>query len=330
MTDEEYFAHPAISNSKLGLINRKQGGSPLKYILGFDEKDSYRKALETGTNIHLAILEPKRYVVSDTMKPSGKIAPVVERIFHHRDKGLSILDSIEKACQEVNYGQSYKPETRLKNVIEGGLLYYVFLRTKDNKVCMAADVYESVTKAVNSIQANAEAMYCLNPPERDVFNENAYFQTVTVTITNPMLGLDTDVELMLKCKIDNWSIDRVNKIVTLNDLKSTSSPIDLFDGYLEEFPHPRYIMGSFQKWRYYRQMAMYLDILRHNVEKMVGLGFTFEVNMIVVETRHPYQSRVFKVCDQTLEYGRKEYKELLKDAAYVSLFGADVQNTQVI
>lgn len=328
MSDLDYFAHPGVSNSKLSLINYKQGGSQVKYTMGFDEEKAYRKSLETGTNIHLAILEPSRYIVSETIKPSGKVGPVMERIIHHR-KQMSILDSINKACEEVDYGQSYMLKTRLDK-LKSGWEYYKFLRKANDMICMSEDVFEAVTKAVESLRANQEATTLLNPMERDVFNEHAYFKEYALQI--PVSGMDFPMPttLTLKCKIDNWSIDYVNKIVTLNDLKSTSNSIDLFDGYLEEYPVPRYVVGSFQKWHYYRQMAFYLDILASHVQKHYGKGYIFECNMIVVETRPPYQSRVFPVSRETLEYGRKEYQRLLIEVGKVEALGAEDVKIQPI
>lgn len=65
-------------------------------------------------------------------------------------------------------------------------------------------------------------------------------------------------------KADNWTIDKDNKIITLNDLKTT--------GHLLE----QFMNGSFWNFHYHRQMGMYLWMLlqfcKKNMDTLLKTG----------------------------------------------------------
>ena len=105
-------------------------------------------------------------------------------------------------------------------------------------------------------------------------------------------------------KADNWTIDKDNKIITLNDLKTT--------GHLLE----QFMNGSFWNFHYHRQMGMYLWMLLQ-----FSKDWTFQANIIAVETTGSNRASVFNIDSDILNIGRLEFCRLLKMVAYCEING---------
>ena len=143
------------------------------------------------------------------------------------------------------------------------------------------------------------------------YNEDALFMDYAV------MYKDKVVILKYKMKIDNWTIDTENKVLTLNDLKTSYKPAAWF-------MNPEY--GSMYHYHYYRQFALYGDILQ--LYCMKEYGFTpktwdFKANVLVVSTSDPYESQCYPISDKLIRKGRCEYMQLLKRVAYYEMFGYD-------
>jgi hypothetical protein len=115
-------------------------------------------------------------------------------------------------------------------------------------------------------------------------------------------------------KADNWTIDLENKIITLNDLKTTGH-------LLYQFMEPG---GSFEIFSYSRQFAYYIWVLLRYCEKKYGYNseeWTVKCNVIVVETTSTNSVGVYPINKEVLEQGRKEFCKLLKMVAYCEMNG---------
>lgn len=142
------------------------------------------------------------------------------------------------------------------------------------------------------------------------FNEDTIFLDVIVTYKNRLYST-----LHLKMKADNWTIDVNNEVLTLNDLKTTSKPLNWF-------MNPDY--GSFYKYHYYRQFALYITMLQYYCVKEYGFNknWTTNMNILAVNTVD-YSTRLFNITQDQLKKGRKEYEHLLKMITYYKLFGVN-------
>lgn len=168
-----------------------------------------------------------------------------------------------------------------------------------------------VNTCLYNLKANRQVKNLINPT--DIFgdpilsyNEDAFFITLNGTYQ------DKSCQLKLKMKADNWSIDLDNKIITLNDLKTTSSMI------------PDFMESSFEHFYYYQQFAFYSWILRRFAEKEYGFNkeeWTFNCNVIVVSTKGEHNTGVFKISSDHLERGRKLFCKLLKMVAFCEMNG---------
>ena len=68
--------------------------------------------------------------------------------------------------------------------------------------------------------------------------------------------------------------------------------------------------GSFQRYNYYRQLAVYLILLKKALPQYSD--YSYNCNMLVVEALPDYKSDIFKVSLKHLQQGLEEFKNLLK------------------
>lgn len=277
----EYFKDKRVSNSSLSYINPEQGGSARKFK---DYLDGNLAHLETpslyhGSMIHKFLLEPETFAVADVERPSDTIVKIIEMVYDIT-KG-EIDTDIDKhheyifgSAKELNYGQTWKPDTLIKKVIDQGKEYYDFLLRADGKVCIDQKMAGMLSAIKDSISTHKAATNLLFTGEGE--NESEYFW-----------GPNKEY----KSKIDRYQ--KTGTKVNLIDLKTTSKSIEMF-------------RDSFEYYQYDRQMAFYVDALEDN------FMLVDKVYIIAVETTGYYQVRVFEISKNLIEEGRKKYKDLLE------------------
>lgn len=315
ISDEEYFSDSYkdyISNSRLKLINPDQGGCPSLYKKGFPNTTTQSLAL--GSAVHELFLQPDVFKLGDECnKPSAKLGQVIDKIISYRRAGWNIHNSIITSCEEVDYYKNNLNNKRIKSIIESGLEYYnkckgildksiILLSNKDRNTCI---------ECLNKLQNNPSIMNLIQP--HDIFgdpiesyNEDALFINIIGTYNNK------ECLLKLKMKADNWTIDIDNKIITLNDLKTTGHLLSQF------------MTDSFLRFHYPRQMGFYMWILLQYCKQAYGYNskeWTSKANIIAVETTSNNQAGIFNINSEILNSGRKEFCRLLKMVAYCEING---------
>lgn len=337
VSDEDYFGErwkDYISNSSLKLINPDEGGNPRKFLTGFKEKFN-TASLELGTSVHRMVLEKDKYYVNDVEKPDGKAGNVLDRYFQLTQEGVPDEQALIQACNELDYYTKSLTQKRLDNLLESGKPYLDYLIEQsacESCITLSSEMKTRLDLCLSSLKGNTLIQDLLNPGVEN-YNEDVLISEVTATLASddPMDFEDIKIDMKLKAKIDNWSVDTVNKILTLNDLKTTGGSISNFSGTIFETQglsgevFVKRAEGSFQKFRYYRQMAMYAHMLKSYAEEKYGFdeSWTFNVNMLVVETNAPYLSHVFTVSDPWLNKGKHEFIQLVKRIAYHKVNGFD-------
>lgn len=329
MSDEEYFSSKYkeyISNSRLGLLNPEEGGSIEKYLTGF--KSDYSDSFELGSAVHSVVLQPDFYFISKLDKPTGKLGLFVDTVFSLRSQGMKIKDAVNKASEKANYYSGSLSDTRFKTAVKKSIDYYL-QRIKREELEDKTPLYlsktmkEKVDSCMNGLLNNKQAIGLLYPEglltQPEIFNEYAIFCEIEV-ITN-----DETYRLKLKGKLDNFTIDHENSVITLNDLKTTGKPAGFFMGnMIKEMDESgeykeRWIDGSFQKYHYYRQVAMYLWLLNAVVQAKWGYVYKLKSNIVLVETIPNFRSKVCKVNNGYIKKGLAEFKQLLIHVAKCKL-----------
>ena len=318
MTDAEYFSEKYseyISNSKLGLFNEEQGGSFEKYEGGF--KEEYSESFELGTAIHSMLLQPDSYHIANINKPSGKLGIFAQEVFKLRQSGLKIKDALTQASINANYYSKQFTDKRIKTAIKGSLDFYLkrihFQGELDKETIFLSNSLKSKYDECMVSAFSEEVMKILYPEalfqEVEIYNEYAIFCEVEVITDDGEI-----IRVKLKGKLDNFTINHETETITLNDLKTTGSPIKYFMGnsVIDRDSGERvWYNGSFQKYRYYRQMGMYWWLLQCAIRELYNYEYKSKVNMVVIETIPPFGSKIFPVSNKYITSGLNEFKKLL-------------------
>lgn len=320
ISDEEYYCGERfanhISNSKGGLISPYSDGSPEKYLKGFDPtpNDAFKK----GTFVHQLILEKDKYTVSELTKPSAKLGDAVDAAITLRGTGKGIYESIVEGCIIANYYKKNVSDKIVKQVLSAGFPYFMgLLHTKENELIIPSNMKSQILNAVKSIKKNNKAMSVLNRGAEMNHNED-------VLIAKAVILDDEGKQIVIpvKAKLDNWSYGL--DTLYLNDLKTTGKPVFYFSGY---HTSEGFVEGSYHKFCYCRQMAMYGDLLYNWVKQSNPIN-EFLVHIITVEVfNNAPTSKVFRVSNQSLEEGRIQYQDFLKRIAFHDKYGYDVNIT---
>lgn len=309
LTDEEYFSDDYkdyISNSSLSLLDPTNGGSIKKFREGY--KSDYNESFELGTAIHLECLQKGEYQILDIGKPTSKLGLFSEKLYDLRQKGLPIYKAIQEASIEANYYANKLNDKKIKNALQQLLPFYIErMKLEEGKyIFLPNRVYEKYLLSMKSINSNKRFLEKLNPNDElvddiEIFNEYAILCEIEF---NGRI-------IKFKGKLDNFTIDHENKKIVLNDLKTTGKSIKYFMGnYIYDDEGNRsWYSGSFQRYNYYRQMAVYVILLKAALPQYSD--YTFNCNMLVVETLPDYKSEVFKVSLKHLLQGKEEFLNLL-------------------
>ena len=317
ISDELYFSaryKHCTSNSKLKLINPEQSGSPKEYFEGgFGPKTS---SLAMGTCVHVATLEPEEFKLAPAIgRPTAKLGDTLDAIIKYRKKGYSIYNSIVQACKECDYYTNCV-DTKIRMILEKGLKYYLKASKLDKDTIILPDAdREKCLASIKSLKNNRLVQSILHPTDPfgdpiPSFNEEAFFADYVVIVDGKA------VIIPFKLKIDNWTIDEDNKVLTLNDLKTSGKVVNWFMN--EEW-------GSFTKYHYDRQFLCYADILKKYCESEFGFdeSWDFKANVCVVETFGEHNSKCFKIPEKRMETARPEFEKLMKMIGYYTIYGYD-------
>lgn len=325
MSDEEYFSEKYkdyISNSKLSLLNPEQDGSQEAYEAGFVSK--YSESFELGSAIHAIVLQPDYFHISEVFKPNAKLGYFADKVYELLKSGMSLEDAVIKGSQKADYYAKGLSKARKDSAIEACSNYWEEREKWENEfleklkseskqpLYLSTSIFDKFQQCMSGVSKSKfnKILY----PEGNVesYNEYAILADIKVTFD------EKEVILKIKGKLDNFTIDHDNQIITLNDLKTTGKPVAYFMGNfvkVENQDEKVWYDGSFQKFHYFRQMALYLWLLNAAVYQFRKLSYKCKANMLVIETIPEYKSRVCAVNKKNIEKGLNEFKNLIISVA---------------
>lgn len=283
------------------------------YVLKQQEDRKETKALREGSLIHLLILEPnefeQRFVISldELVKDKQKIildsaftfarrgfyswsemeghgrlvdAPFVE-VENIRSYLILILDMM----RANDYYQALKDdkertgdEKRLEKILTPQAEeYWEFLKKKEGRILITQESYEFCHKAASLISGNPEyrEVMGLDPQEGvEVYNEwELKFDT-------PSKGFG------IKGILDNVVVNHKEKLIILNDIKTTSKSLNEF------------AKESIQHFGYDIQLAIYVSLIALKFTGLMNQGYNVQVGIITVSSYG--ESYRFCVSEETL------------------------------
>lgn len=307
--DDVYFSEYSkeyISNSRLGKLVKEGVEAFFK-----NEPSPYNPSFETGSLIHQQVLQPESFeVIEGVFKPTAKAGLMAEALYK-ADGTTPTDDEIKSMSYKIGYYKDKLTSNRLKEFRTKAEPYwrdrFIYEQNnpfkKGNKKRIYTDErnFELLTNCLRTLNENQDIQKLLHP---------------TGIVDSPITGnektilLDIQMEIpeykpkiyKLKAKLDNFSIDTEENIITVNDLKTCGKPISYFNPV---------------QYSYQREIAFYSWLLKlvsnkfYNIEKP-----TIKGNFLVVSTVPEYDTCVYPMTPKLFKSGIEEIKYLLRCVAY--------------
>lgn len=318
ISDEEYFGEKYkehISNSKLKLINPKEGGSPESYLQGLPFTAS--DAFYFGSAVHELVLQPESFkLVESVDRPTAKAGFMADELFTtYKKKGLVEFTDVVKASDKISYYKGKMDRDKYNALIQKILPYFEqrlsYENNNDHNGAIYLDVKsrDKLKSCLTNIKNHEGIQELLNP--KGLMSKPTSCNEATILLdVKCVTPSKEEVVLHLKGKLDNYTLDWETGTITLNDLKTTGHLVEDFG------------KDSFYKYHYYRQMGMYgwlLHLANKAIYKIPDL--TFKCNMLLVSSIPPCNCGIYKVTNSHIQKGVQEFSDLLKRVAHLELYG---------
>ena len=311
ISDAEYFSPKygeCISNSRLGLLNPRQGGSPESFFTGFKD-EGFISSLVIGSAVHELVLQNESFELAPALgKPTAKMGAMADELYPVWLKHPIRTSDITEASNKINYYKGKLTPDRIKQVNEQCIPYWKArkkLVSNSNKELIYLDdkSRDTVYNCVESLTNNPQVQELLHPSgliDAPIsLNENALLLDVQAECPNGKTFI-----MHLKAKLDNFTIDLESDTVVVNDVKTIGKVVSEID-------------SNISKYHYSRELAMYLFLLRLYVIKEYGIeNPTMKANYLVVSTVPQYYTKVRAMTKKECYEGLHEFRTLLRYAAY--------------
>jgi hypothetical protein len=267
-----------------------------------DKTDLY---LINGKVIHCLLLDDgsfdKTFVVSPDNLPTGNNKLVVDRIYARVQEGPGWLKDytieILEILKQINLHQSLKTdEQRLEKLInDQNHNYFEYLKVREGRDVIDQETLTSCKESVAILRNNAKVCQLLHCGEEG--NEQ-------VTIMNEVkmeLDLGEVYPFGLKGILDSLVINNTEKVIYINDLKTTGKTISEFRDTIEYY-------------NYWLQAAIYIMMVRQHYIKLLEDGYTIKFCFIVIDKYN--QIYPFEVSDLTMNTWTDRLSDVLRIAEY--------------
>ena len=311
ISDAEYFSPKYgeyISNSRLGLLNPRQGGSPESFFTGFKD-EGFISSLVIGSAVHELVLQNESFELAPALgKPTAKMGAMADELYPVWLKHPIRTADITEASNKINYYKGKLTPERIKQVNEQCIPYWKArkqLVSNSNKELIYLDdkSRDTVYNCVEALTNNQQVQELLHPSgliDAPIsLNENALLLDVQAECPNGKTFI-----IHLKAKLDNFTIDLESDTIVVNDVKTIGKVVSEID-------------SNISKYHYSRELAMYLFLLRLYVIKEYGIeNPTMKANYLVVSTVPQYYTKVRAMTKKECYEGLHEFRTLLRYAAY--------------
>lgn len=307
--DDVYFRDynkEYISNSRLGKLVKEGVESFFK-----NEPSPYNPSFETGSLIHQQVLQPESFeVINDIFKPTAKAGLMADALYKP-DGTFPNDDEIKSQSYIIGYYKDKLTSNRIKEFRDKAEPYWrdrfiyetnnPFKEGDKKRIYTDKRNFEILQGCLKTLNENSEIQKLLNPEgiveKPIIMNEH----TVLMDIKMEIPEYEPKI-YKLKAKLDNFSIDTEEGIITVNDLKTTSRPAVQFDATF---------------FSYQREIAFYSYLLKQIAKKYYNLeNPQIKGNFLVVSTIPEYNTLVYPMTPKLFKSGIEEVKYLLRCVAY--------------
>ena len=277
------------------------------YILK-EREDNVAAHLVAGRAIHCLLLEgdtfEDQFIITPDKLPTANNKMITDQCFKtylgQSDKTLT-LDDFEQVILDtlvsIDLHQKLKTdESRIEKLLtESNKKYFEYLKSKGDKTLISQEMYNTSVEAVEFLKADDKVMSLLQFGESStdtfkVLNEEFLY----MELNNYNFGL--------KGVLDNVVIDYDNKMLFVNDLKTTSKPIQDF-------------ADSVEYYNYWIQATIYKKLAIANYLKGLDIkDWNIFVTFIVIDKFNMVYP--FQVSNETLTKWENNFEAILEEVDY--------------
>lgn len=283
-----------------------------EYVLG-DRETRDESYLTEGRLIHCLLLEPKKFedqfIVMTGKMPSENTKIVVDRVFeHHKElektggqKGTSLADyrdAVIDILLDINLHQKLTTDDQrfAKIYTPDANIYWDFLNKSKGKQIVDTQMHEKCVAVVEKIKSNSKISNLLQ------INRDAEWWSTTDVFNEIPLEMDLKRHPFgIKGVVDNLVIDPINKIIRINDFKTTSKTLSDFK-------------ETILFYNYQIQAAVYNLLVINKYSDLIAEGYKIEFRFIVVDKNQ--QVHCFMISPETMKEWMSELQEVLTIASY--------------
>ena len=236
---------------------------------------------------------------------------------YKKTQGISVTnDIILEASDKCDYYKDKMSDKKIEKVLADCTQYWYDRKAfekenNDTRTPIFTDPknHAKLKICLESLNSDTQIQSLLNPEgllEQPIIgNEIAFLIDVLVEAPEHKPFI-----LKIKSKLDNYSIDKEEGIITVNDLKTTG---DLINNFAK---------GALIKYHYYREMALYSWLLTMAAKKNYNIeNPKIKSNFLVVETIPNFNTKVVPMTRELFNKGFKEFTYLLKLVAFYCMHG---------
>lgn len=314
ISDAEYFGKhysEYISNSRLGLLKTKGAKA---FFKGLAANQEYNPSFQFGSWLHMKVLQPENFdFIEGIHTPTAKAGLMALELYH--DDGTTPTDDeIKAASYKIGYYKDKLTSSRITELRDKCNQFWrdkyiydqknPFKKGDRERIYTDEKSYNLLKCCLESINKNNDFNKLLHPEGLTEDPYSANEQTILMDVQIEIPGYDS-VIYKLKSKLDNFTIDKEENVITVNDLKTTSKLAKDFD--------PTF-------FSYQRELGMYSYLLKLCTKKFFNLDSpTIKGNFLVISVVPDYQSLVYPMTPKLYKSGFEEFKFLLKTVAYLNI-----------
>lgn len=313
ISDQIYFSEKYsgyVSNSRLGLINPRQGGSPDQFFEGFRDS-GFSPAFQLGSAVHELVLQKEQFKLSEDIgRPTAKLGAMADELYSKFLEHPVTKDDIIEASNKVDYYKGKINSELVSKILESCRTYWENRQKAEFNLSESREIIyldkksiDTVKSCVQAIEENSKIQDLLHPKGiiNDPISENEQAILLDVNVKCPN---GKEFILRLKSKLDNYTIDTETNTIIINDLKTIGKIVS-------EFPKNQ------ANFHYNREIGMYMYLLRLCAQKFYNIEQPkCQANFLVVSTVPNYYTKVVPMTSNEIIKGFKEFKVLLKYVAY--------------
>ncbi len=265
------------------------GGSQYRLESAWEKAkmDDTSKAKKLGSLVHAYADNPNQFVFEPEWEQiSDKIQEIIAFIWSITHKPLiECEEEILSAAEGIKYGQSWKPDTVIKKVIESGGPLYQFYLAAEGKIPIHGKDLEAVQGIIKSIKDHG----ALRPILEDSTNCDFFVREYPILFT-------IDDKFPAKVLLDIMEVNHAMKTVQVTDIKTSGTPVGKFLGshtyvYEDNMVREVLLSGPYVKYNYFTQEYFYKMAVREWL-KAGGYNpteYDITFNFAVVETKEPFE-----------------------------------------